>query len=76
MIESPVLKELKAEWTHEGAIEAVRQSIAKILEARFGPDARALEANLKSVDDCRHDDILKLAARSRSLASFRKQVSL
>jgi hypothetical protein len=76
MIESPVLKELRAEWTHEGAVEAVRQSIVKFLEARFGPDARALEAELKSVGEDRLDDMLKLEAKCRSLASFRKRLSL
>ena len=35
MIESPVLQELRTEWTREGAIEATRKDIARILVARF-----------------------------------------
>jgi phage terminase small subunit len=73
---SPVLQELKAERTPEAAMETVRQSIAKVLEARFGPDARRLEGELKAVEEDRLDDVLKLAAKCRSLASFRKKLSV
>ena len=71
MIESPLLEELKAEWTRE----TTRKAILKILEARFGIAARALEAELKTVDEDRLDDLLSLAATCRTLASFRKKVS-
>jgi hypothetical protein len=71
MIEFPVLQELKAEWTQEVA----RVSIIKILEARFGIGARALDAEVKAVDADRLDDLIKLAATCRSLASFRKQLA-
>jgi hypothetical protein len=79
MIESPLLDELKAEWTREATREATRETtrknILKILEARFGIAARALEAELKTVDEDRLDDLLSLAATCRTLASFRKQLS-
>jgi len=79
MIESPLLEELKAEWTREATREATRETtrknILKILEARFGIAARALEAELKTVDEDRLDDLLSLAATCRTLASFRKKVS-
>ena len=71
MIESPLLDELKAEWTRE----TTRKAILKFLEARFGIAARALEAELKTVDENRLDDLLSLAATCRTLASFRKKVS-
>jgi hypothetical protein len=71
MIESPLLDELKAEWTRE----TERRAILKILEARFGADARALETELKTIDEDRLDDLLSLAATCRSLASFRKKLS-
>jgi len=83
MIESPLLdelkaewtRELKAEWTREAKAEWTREAIFKILEARFGIAARALEAELKTVDEDRLDDLLALAATCRTLASFRKKVS-
>ena len=71
MIESPLLDELKAEWT----IEARRRDILEILEGRFGAVAQALEAELKSVADNRLGDLLLLAATCRTLASFRKKLS-
>jgi len=70
MIESPVLQELKAEWTQE----ANRGAILKILEARFGDAARTLEADVKIVPEDKLDEVLKLAATCRSLASFRKRL--
>src|SRR5208337_3275510 len=36
MIESPVLQELKAEWTRDAVREAKRRSIIDFLVARFG----------------------------------------
>ena len=48
MIESPVLQELNAEWTHEGAVEAVRRSIVKFLEARLD-DALKFAAKCRSL---------------------------
>ncbi len=67
MIESPVLQELKAEWQ--------REDIVKILEARFGLAASTLGAELKPIEEDKLDEVLKLAATSRSLASFRKKLS-
>lgn len=75
MIESPVLQELKAEWTREGAIEATRNDVARFLAARFGVDAKSLEAELKSVDDDILDNLVELAATCPDLESFRKQLS-
>jgi len=48
MIESPLLEELKAEWTREVARETSRKNILKCLEARFGIAARAFEAEVTS----------------------------
>lgn len=79
MIESPVLQELKAEWTQEAAREAAREStrkaILKFLEARFGDPARTLEAELRAVSEDKLDEVLKLAATCRSLAAFRKKLT-
>ena len=55
MIESPILKELKAEWTREGAIagaiESKKTDIITILTVRFGPQAGQLSAALDAIDD-------------------------
>ena len=79
MIESPLLDELKAEWTLEARREATRETarraILKFLEARFGAAACSLETQLKTIDENRLDDLLSLAATCRSLASFRKKLS-
>ena len=42
MIESPVLQELKAEWTSEAARETIRSAIVEFLVARFGSGAEEL----------------------------------
>jgi hypothetical protein len=67
MIESPLLQELKAEWE--------RENIAKVLEARFGVAGQVLGSDLNVIDEDRLDDLLKLAATCRSLASFRKKLA-
>jgi hypothetical protein len=71
MIESPVLQELREEWTREGK----REATMRVLQARFGPAALALESQLKSVEDHRLDGLLDLAATCRSLGAFRKQLT-
>jgi hypothetical protein len=75
MIESPLLDELRAEWTLEARREMRRRDILEILEGRFGADAPALGAKLKSIGDDRLGDLLLLAATCRSLAAFRKKLS-
>jgi hypothetical protein len=72
MIESPVLQELKAEWTRETLIKAV----IDVLVARFGAKAEALETELQAIgDEARLKALIKHAARCRSLSSFRKKLS-
>ena len=79
MIESPILQELRAEWTKEGeiegALETKRKYILKCLEARFGIAASELEPKLKEIDEDHLDEMHDLAATCRSLASFRKKLS-
>jgi hypothetical protein len=72
MIESPVLQELKEEWTREAAIEY----LMTFLVARFGAKAGELENSLKAIDDAsRLKELIKHAATARSLNSFRKQLA-
>ena len=47
-----------------------------ILVARFGAKAKALETELKAIDDeARLQELVKHAATCRTLGSFRKQLS-
>jgi hypothetical protein len=72
MIESPLVDELKAEWTRETLLRAV----IDILVARFGPKAEALETELKAIGhESRLKELVKHAATCRTLSSFRKQLS-
>ncbi len=72
MIESPLVDELKAEWTREMLLKAV----IDILVARFGPRAEGLETELKAIgDEARLKELVKLAATCRTLSLFRKQLS-
>jgi hypothetical protein len=73
MIESPLLDELKAEWTRE----ATRNNIVRILTTRFGVKDDKLQVALEAVDDNeRLGDLLEHAARCRNLESFRKRLGL
>jgi hypothetical protein len=67
MIESPVLQEFFAETT--------QKNIISFLTARFGPAAESLATELKPIDGDRLDEIIKLAATCRTLASFRKRLT-
>ena len=72
MIESPVLQELKAEWTRE----ANRRSIVDFLVARFGPQAEDIATQLETIaDNARLKELLKLAAVCSDLPSFRKELA-
>ncbi len=76
MIESPVLQELKEEWTREATREAVIEDLMTFLVGRFGVKAAVLETALKAIDDAsRLKELIKHAATARSLNSFRKQLA-
>ena len=79
MIESPLVQELKKEWTEEGKREGLREGEIKalmtVLIRRFGARAEALETEVKAIgDDARLKDLLEHAATCRSLAAFRKKL--
>jgi hypothetical protein len=72
MIESPLVEELKAEWTRETLIKAV----IDLLVSRVGSKAEALETELRGIDDeARLRDLIKHAATCRTLSAFRKQLA-
>jgi len=84
MIESPVLQELKAEWTREAAREAARETalqtnrraIVDILVARFGPQAEEVATQLETIDDdASLKGLIKFAAVCSDFQSFRKELA-
>ena len=72
MIESPVLQELKVEWTREAKI----RTLVDVLVARFGPQAEEIATQLETIaDDARLKELVKLAAVCSDLPSFRKELA-
>jgi hypothetical protein len=77
MIESPLLQELKAEWTQEAMREAKIEDLMTFLVGRFGSKAESLETEIKAIgDEARLKELIKYAATCRTLGSFRKQLAL
>ena len=71
MIESPVLQQLKAEWTQEGE----RKAIIESLTARFGEAAEELRAKLDIIDDkAQLKGLVRAAATCPDLDAFRKHL--
>jgi hypothetical protein len=75
MIESPVLQELKEEWTREAARDTVIKDLVTVLVTRFGAKAEAIEAELTGIEEeARLRELVKHAIKCRSLSAFRKQL--
>ena len=79
MIESPVLQELKNEWTREGAKEMAREATIRVLVARFGEKAGELKAELDAIDDTtRLEQLITLAGGAatwrRSGNAWRREI--
>ncbi len=76
MIESPLMQELRKEWTEEGMREGEIKALMTVLVRRFGAAAEALETEIRATgDDARLKDMIEHAATCRSLASFRKKLT-
>jgi hypothetical protein len=80
MIESPLLQELKAEWTQEakieGKIEAKVEDLMTFLVGRFGSKAKALETEIRTInDEARLQELVEQAATCRTLESFRERLT-
>jgi len=72
MIESPVIQELKAEWTRDGK----RRILVDVLVARFGPEAEEIATQLETIaDDARLKELARVAAVCSDLPSFRKELA-
>ena len=74
MIQSPLYQEIVAESELKGATETRRKDILDFLRERFGPAADELEVELRAVEFDRLADLVKFAAKCRSLTSFRKRL--
>jgi hypothetical protein len=68
MIESPVLEELKTEWT----AETTAGHILRLLDIRFGPVAQEIQASVRAIQDlpCL-EALFTVAAGCDSLDAFR-----
>jgi hypothetical protein len=75
MIESPILQEIIADNTRTTATGTRQKDIVRFLVTRFGDAAKAVESELKAVDEDRLEGLIERAAKCRSLASFRKHLS-
>ncbi len=76
MIESPLMQELRKEWTEEGMREGEIKALMTLLVRRFGAAAEALETEMRATgDDARLKDMIEHAVTCRSLASFRKKLT-
>ena len=74
MIQSPLYQEIVAESELKGATETRRKDILDFLRERFGPAADELEVELRAVEFDRLAELVKFAAKCRSLTSFRKRL--
>lgn len=68
MIESPVLEELKTEWT----AETTAVHILRLLDIRFGPMTQEIQASVRAIQDLpRLEALFTVAAGCASLEAFR-----
>lgn len=77
MIESPLLRELREEWTAEARAEARAEDILRFLEYRFGPIPEAARDAVRATQDPqRLDALLECAARCENLDEFDARLRL
>ena len=71
MIESPILQELKAEWSREAILETMVNGILAVLQVRFGPLPEGFVGTLGAITDVqRLDELHRLAVICPDLATF------
>ena len=58
MIESPILQELKAEWSRETMLETMVNGILAVLQVRFGPLPEEFVGTLGAITDTKRLDAL------------------
>ena len=75
MIESPILQELKAEWSREATQRTRHQDLIAILTARFGPEASGLSEAIDALnDDALLEGLVRFAAVCPDLDAFRARL--
>ena len=75
MIESPILQELKAEWSREAAHRTRHHDLITFLTARFGPEASGLSEAIHALtDDALLEELVRLAAVCPELDAFRARL--
>ena len=72
MIESPILQELKAEWSREAMLETMVSGILAVLQVRFGPLPEGFVGTLGAINDTqRLDELHRFAVICPDLDAFR-----
>ena len=79
MIESPLLNELREEWTAEVKPSLLREgevrAVVRMLESRFGQVPHDIHTALKAIrSEERLSDLIPIAIRCASLDEFRKEL--
>jgi hypothetical protein len=75
MIDSPVLQELKEEWTRQATREAMVRDLMTFLVGRFGAPAEALRAEIETIhDETRLEALVGQAATCGNLEAFHKSL--
>jgi hypothetical protein len=76
MIESPVLQELKNEWTREATRVTKRTDVLEILVIRFGKEAEGLKSELDAIEEPeRLQELMKFAVLCADLDAFRGRLA-
>lgn len=71
MIESPLLDELRAEWTASAMMDVKTDDILSVLQARFGPVPQDLGDAIRRIKDLSLlDALLEAAAKCQDMATF------
>jgi hypothetical protein len=74
-VKSPLLRKIIDEATQEVRREATEDALLTVLVARFGAEAEAVRAQLKSISDARLKDLFKFAIACPDLDAFRKRIA-
>ncbi len=76
MIESPLIQELRTQWTRETACARAQQDILAVLETRFGEVPRDLAEKIESVvDEHQLTELVRRAAAAPNLEAFRSEIN-
>jgi hypothetical protein len=72
---SPLLRKIIEEATEAGRRGMAEKAVVDVLAARFGPEAKSVTSALKTIAECRLEELVSVAATCPDLASFREQVA-